>query len=41
MTSTVAADARMTRRQAELLDQLEAMFLAEGFARLTLDRQQY
>jgi AcrR family transcriptional regulator len=37
MTSTVAADARMTRRQAELLDQLEAMFLAEGFARLTLD----
>jgi AcrR family transcriptional regulator len=37
MTSTVAADPRMTRRQAELLDQLEAMFLAEGFARLTLD----
>ena len=28
MTSTVATDARMTRRQAELLDQLEAMFLA-------------
>ena len=37
MTSTVAADARMTRRQAELLDQLEAMFLSEGFARWTLD----
>jgi AcrR family transcriptional regulator len=37
MTSTVAAEARMTRRQAELLDQLEALFLAEGFARFTLD----
>ena len=37
MTSTIPADARLTRRQAELLDQLEAMFLAEGFARLTLD----
>jgi AcrR family transcriptional regulator len=31
------ADARLTRRQAELLDQLEALFLAEGFARFTLD----
>lgn len=28
---------RMTRRQAELLDQLEALFLAEGFARFTLE----
>ncbi|MGY1807561.1 TetR/AcrR family transcriptional regulator [Blastococcus sp. SYSU D00669] len=27
----------MTRRQAELLDQLEELFLAEGFARFTLD----
>jgi AcrR family transcriptional regulator len=27
----------LTRRQAELLDQLEALFLAEGFARFTLD----
>lgn len=30
-------DQRMTRRQAELLDQLEEMFLAEGFARFTLE----
>jgi AcrR family transcriptional regulator len=30
-------EARLTRRQAELLDQLEALFLAEGFARFTLD----
>jgi AcrR family transcriptional regulator len=37
MTSTVPADARLTRRQAELLDQLEELFLAEGFARFTLD----
>jgi AcrR family transcriptional regulator len=38
MTSTVsAADAALTRRQAELLDQLEALFLAEGFARFTLE----
>lgn len=29
--------AAMTRRQAELLDQLEALFLADGFARFTLD----
>jgi AcrR family transcriptional regulator len=28
---------RMTRRQAELLDQLEALFLAEGFAAFTLE----
>jgi AcrR family transcriptional regulator len=38
MTSTApAADAALTRRQAELLDQLEALFLAEGFSRFTLD----
>ena len=38
MTRTVpAADAGLTRRQAELLDQLEELFLAEGFARFTLD----
>jgi AcrR family transcriptional regulator len=30
-------DAAMTARQAELLDQLEALFLADGFARFTLD----
>jgi AcrR family transcriptional regulator len=32
-----AAAGALTRRQAELLDQLEALFLAEGFARFTLD----
>ena len=32
-----AGTAPMTRRQAELLDQLEALFLDEGFARFTLD----
>jgi AcrR family transcriptional regulator len=38
MTSTVsAADAALTRRQAELLDQLEELFLAEGFSRFTLE----
>jgi len=38
MTTTVsAADAALTRRQAELLDQLEELFLAEGFARFTLE----
>jgi AcrR family transcriptional regulator len=43
MTTTVrtTADgdgtAGLTRRQTELLDQLEALFLAEGFARFTLD----
>ncbi|MGY1803193.1 TetR/AcrR family transcriptional regulator [Blastococcus sp. SYSU D00922] len=35
MTDTV--DTTLTRRQAELLDQLEAIFLAEGFARFTLE----
>ena len=30
-------EAALTRRQAELLDQLEELFLAEGFARFTLD----
>jgi len=30
-------DAVLTRRQAELLDHLEELFLAEGFARFTLD----
>jgi AcrR family transcriptional regulator len=28
---------RLTRRQAELLDQLEGLFLTEGFARFTLE----
>ena len=41
MSTTTAAGpadaAGLTRRQAELLDQLEALFLAEGFARFTLD----
>ena len=37
MTSTMPADAALTRRQAELLDQLEELFLAEGFSRFTLD----
>src|SRR5512135_2717900 len=32
-----ASSTELTPRQAELLDQLEAMFLAEGFARFTLD----
>jgi AcrR family transcriptional regulator len=37
-TSTVVPDeAGMTRRQAQLLDQLEALFLSEGFARFTLE----
>lgn len=36
-TVTPAVGPRMTRRQAELLDQLEQVFLAEGFARFTLD----
>jgi AcrR family transcriptional regulator len=34
---TVADEAVLTRRQAELLDQLEALFLGEGFARFTLE----
>ncbi|NEK60145.1 TetR/AcrR family transcriptional regulator [Geodermatophilus sabuli] len=41
MTTTVppadAGGAALTRRQAELLDQLQALFLSEGFARFTLD----
>jgi AcrR family transcriptional regulator len=43
MTTTVATapdgdgTAGLTRRQTELLDQLEGLFLAEGFARFTLD----
>ncbi len=38
MTSTVSStDAALTRRQAELLDQLEELFLAEGFFRFTLE----
>ena len=32
-----SASPGLTRRQAELLDQLEALFLADGFARFTLD----
>jgi AcrR family transcriptional regulator len=37
-TATASApDAGLTRRQAELLDQLEGLFLVEGFARFTLD----
>ncbi len=38
MTSTApAADPALTRRQAELLDQLEELFLTDGFSRFTLD----
>jgi AcrR family transcriptional regulator len=43
MTSTVvrpeppSREPALTRRQAELLDQLEALFLDEGFARFTLE----
>jgi AcrR family transcriptional regulator len=39
MTTTVPAggDPVLTRRQSQLLDRLEALFLAEGFARFTLD----
>src|SRR4051812_27957338 len=37
-TSTALGDAAgLTRRQAELLDQLEQIFLAEGFSRFTLE----
>jgi AcrR family transcriptional regulator len=38
-TSTVppSGETRLTRRQAELLDQLEELFLAEGFAGFTLE----
>jgi AcrR family transcriptional regulator len=35
--STAPEDGALTRRQAELLDQLEALFLAEGFAGFTLE----
>jgi AcrR family transcriptional regulator len=37
MTTAVPSATGLTRRQAELLDQLEALFLAEGFARFTLE----
>ena len=38
MTATTPfAEDALTRRQAELLDQLEELFLAEGFSRFTLD----
>src|SRR3954453_15768036 len=41
MTTTAetspTGEAALTRRQAELLDQLEALFLAEGFARFPLE----
>jgi AcrR family transcriptional regulator len=36
-TAVPSAATGLTRRQAELLDQLEALFLAEGFARFTLE----
>lgn len=36
-TPTDAGDGRLTRRQAELLDQLEELFLDEGFAGFTLE----
>lgn len=36
-TAAPSAGTRLTRRQAELLDQLEQLFLAEGFARFTVD----
>ena len=35
--TTTERGARLTRRQTQLLDQLEEVFLAEGFARFTLD----
>jgi AcrR family transcriptional regulator len=37
MTSMATARPRRTRRQAELLDRLLSLFLAEGFSRFTLD----
>jgi AcrR family transcriptional regulator len=41
MTTTVppsdAGGTQLTRRQAELLDQLETLFLTEGFSRFTLE----
>jgi AcrR family transcriptional regulator len=36
-TSTVSSSEGLTRRQAQLLDHLEELFLAEGFARFTLE----
>jgi AcrR family transcriptional regulator len=36
-TAAPSPSTGLTRRQAELLDQLEALFLAEGFARFTLE----
>src|SRR4051795_4061006 len=36
-TMVPPAEGALTRRQAELLDQLEGLFLAEGFARFTLE----
>ena len=37
MTTALDDAAGLTRRQAELLDQLEQLFLAEGFSRFTLE----
>lgn len=37
MTTTTRGDRRPTARQAQLFDELTALFLAEGFARFTLD----
>jgi AcrR family transcriptional regulator len=36
-TAVPPPETGLTRRQAELLDQLEALFLAQGFARFTLE----
>src|SRR3954467_14392007 len=36
-TVSPSGDVGMTRRQAQLLDELEQLFLAEGFARFTLE----
>jgi AcrR family transcriptional regulator len=37
VTTVVPAENGLTRRQAELLDQLEELFLTEGFLRFTLE----
>ena len=37
MTTTQRGNGRLTARQAQLLDELTGLFLAEGFARFTLD----
>ncbi len=37
MTTTDTGERRLTARQAQLLDQLEELFLAEGFAGFTLE----